>query len=262
MRLSLSNQHNRQSAVSDELRSVLNGETSQARYAIYLAPSPEQALWHFGCNVLGYNAETGEDVPGFRPVSKSVVEWHASTERARVYGFHATLKAPFRLASEFQERELVQALALLASRINTLSAIPLKLDVLDGNSAGGFLALVPAEPSPAIHTLEQLVVREMDRFRAPLTDAEIARRNPSALSSRQRQHLDQFGYPFVFEDFQLHFTLSDRLAEAQQVRLELQAVLNTIDDAPAISVDHLALFRQPSQQERFRVIARVPLRSS
>jgi hypothetical protein len=54
-------------------------------------------------------------------------------------------------------------------------------------------------------------VREFDGFRAPLTPEDRARRNPSALTPRQCDYLDRFGYPYVMEDFRFHMTLTGRI---------------------------------------------------
>ncbi len=68
------------------------------RYAVYLAPPCDSVLWRFGSAVVGYDADSGLDCPppdlaGFAPE-----DWHVLTEEPRRYGFHGTLKAPFRLA--------------------------------------------------------------------------------------------------------------------------------------------------------------------
>jgi hypothetical protein len=69
-------------------------------------------------------------------------------------------------------------------------AVRLKVASLDG-----FLALVPAEPSPELDDLAAACVREFDRFRAPLTEEDRARRRPERLSERERAYLDRWGYP-------------------------------------------------------------------
>ena len=67
------------------------------RYAIYYAPRPEEALWRFGSAIIGYDAETGFDLPS-PAITPSRDEWRRFSEEPRRYGFHATLKAPFHLA--------------------------------------------------------------------------------------------------------------------------------------------------------------------
>jgi hypothetical protein len=242
------------------------------RYAIYLAPRPDTALWEFGSAVLGYDAETGQDVYGFGLPSLPAAQWRHQTQRARSYGLHATLKAPFRLAVNTHEVQLVEALEDFALTRNAILNLPLVLRVLGPSDSAeeqaggatpavsGFLALVPVVASPAIAQLEDETVRRFDMFRAPLTDAEIARRNPSKLSQQQRRNLADFGYPYVLEDYRPHFTLSDRLDNAETLARELGEVMAAQTGEPEISLLDLVLFKQLSPTERFRVFARMPLR--
>ena len=79
------------------------------RYAIYYAPDPASALWLFGSSVLGYDARTGRNVPLLAPAGISLADWEMATTDPRRYGFHATLKAPFRLALGMSEAALLDA---------------------------------------------------------------------------------------------------------------------------------------------------------
>jgi 2'-5' RNA ligase len=232
-------------------------ETS--RYAIYLAPKPDTALWQFGSRILGYDAATGLDVPGFSLPFVAEDLWHQLTARARQYGFHATIKAPFRLRSGFGEQELISALAAFAAKQKPLPDVQLQLSIMDENAAGGFLALTPHQPCSLLHQLETATVEAMDPFRAPLTDIEIAKRNPEKLTERQNHYLARYGYPFVMEEFRAHFTLSDRLAGAKNAADELNDVMNADLGVPILKLDELVLFKQSSPGARFSIIARLPL---
>ncbi len=121
--------------------------------------------------MLGRDAETGEAVPGFAPARLAAEDWRAMTAEPRRYGFHATLKAPFRLSaraaaptnSKPPSRQLAAVVARLRSR-------PAARVHACGFSGGGFVALTPARRSPALRELEARAVRELDAFRAPLTE--------------------------------------------------------------------------------------------
>jgi 2'-5' RNA ligase len=230
------------------------------RYALYLAPPADSALWRFGSLVLGHDAETGRDLPGFELPSLHAPQWSAGTTRARTYGFHATLKAPFRLAANTHEVELVEALEDFAANELPIEALALRLAIIDAEDGRGFIALVPQAANAALSALERRAVLTFERFRAPLTDEEIARRDPAALSPRQRRNLAEFGYPYVFEDFQPHFTLSDRLPNAAQLRSELERQMQADAVKPEIEIDQLVLFRQTAPGERFRVFVRAPMK--
>ena len=86
------------------------------RYAVYVAPPPESALWRFGSAVVGRDAASGEAQLGFAPDGFDATAWRSMTTKPRRYGFHATIKAPFRLADEASLSDLSTALAELAHR--------------------------------------------------------------------------------------------------------------------------------------------------
>ncbi len=66
-----------------------------ARYAVYWAPEPATELARFGARWLGRDAETGQRTTAL--AAGLPLSWERATEEARLYGFHATLKPPFRL---------------------------------------------------------------------------------------------------------------------------------------------------------------------
>jgi hypothetical protein len=98
----------------------------------------------------------------------------------------------------------------------------------------GFLALRPRGVESELRDLAGAVVRAFDPLRAPLSEADIARRRKARLSARQDAQMLQWGYPFVFEDFHFHMTLSGRLddARAQQAMPILQALVTPVLPRP------------------------------
>ncbi len=130
------------------------------------------------------------------------------TEEPRRYGFHATMKAPFRLDEKHSESDLLSALMHFSS-----SAAPVVIPRLKLHALGPFFALVPDEPVAALNQLANDVVVAFDRFRAPLSEVEIARRRPERLSEAQRHNVERWGYPYVFEEFRFHMTLTGPVEE-------------------------------------------------
>ena len=188
-------------------------------------------------------------------------QWHKATSRARTYGFHATLKAPFRLDKNSDEQALIEGLFSFAAAQHALPEIPLHLAVLDETEVGGFLALVPIEPYTPLRNLEVATVKQLDHFRATLSENEITKRNPASLTGRQAQYLADYGYPYVLEEFRAHFTLSDRLPNAFALKNELNDLLIGHVGAAGITIDELFLFKQPTPETRFQIVARAPLRA-
>jgi putative phosphonate metabolism protein len=173
------------------------------RYALYFAPA-EGPFATAAARWLGRDAVTGADR---LPIDPAL--W-ALTQSARRYGFHATLKAPFRVADGQNLEALIAAMEDFAATQAAVTLDGLQLAALDG-----FVALIPHGETTALDTFAARVVRDFDFFRAPLTEADIARRNPAGLSARQRGYLDRWGYPHVMDEFQFHMTLTDRLSADQ-----------------------------------------------
>lgn len=226
------------------------------RYAVYLAPSPDSALWQFGSRVVGYDAVTGEDLPPLDLAGFDAQSWRELTAEPRVYGFHGTLKPPFRLAEGVSETDVIAAFTELAGRCHAFELPP-----LDVKGIGSFVALVPSAPTPVLNDLAAELVVQLDHLRAPLTAGEIAKRRPDRLSERQMRLLEDYGYPYVMEEFRFHMTLSGSLEADAAVHVQ-----NTLADAFAASgahlplrVEDLALFRQEAPGARFRQLARAPL---
>jgi len=225
------------------------------RYAIYYAPERGSRLDRFGAELLGYDAYEGIDVPF--PAIELPADWHQMTQDPRKYGFHATLKPPMALAPGCSEDELIAACAAFAG---TPRAIPLIEPIVD--TISGFSALVPSTGSPTLEDLAADCISTFDRFRAPLTDADRARRNPPRLTPRQRDYLERWGYPYVMEEFRFHMTLTGRLDTARTSPLAILRERFRSINVGNLSVDRIVLFRQHSSDQRFRIIGDWPLSAS
>ena len=227
------------------------------RYAIYYASPPLSDLDRFGAHLLGYDAFNGEDLPFADGILQAVPDWLNLTSDPRKYGFHATLKAPMSLAHSRTETELVAACKAFAA---TPRAIPVIRPVV--GSIEGFIALVPSEPPPELIRLAAACVGEFDSFRAPLTDADRARRNPAQLTPAQREHLDRWGYPYVMDDFRFHMTLTGRLGnERREPLLTLLAARFAALELATLPIDRIAVFRQDNAASRFRIVDHWGLRA-
>jgi len=222
------------------------------RYAIYYAPEPEP-LASFGAQWLGWDAETGTPTAPLQlPGLPAPVEQITATPRK--YGFHGTIKPPFRLAQGTTVDALHDATQALARLLP-----PARMSGLALSQLGHFLALTPVGPTTELAALASLIVRELDHFRDPPTDTELARRRPEALSPAQRALLTQWGYPYVMEEFRPHLTLTGRLSapDLAQTHAALAPVLTPILPAP-FEVRSLCLFGEDAEG-RFRNLHRYTL---
>src|SRR5579872_6958585 len=79
------------------------------RYALYFVPAANSDLFRCGSAILGYDCYTGVAADFPEEFEADAAAWAELTAEPRRYGFHATLKAPFRLAPSCTEAELVVA---------------------------------------------------------------------------------------------------------------------------------------------------------
>lgn len=220
------------------------------RYAIYFVPSADSALYRFGAGVLGYDAFTGKALPFADGIEAQIADWKQITVDPRKYGFHATLKAPITLAPGKTENELISAIEAFIQKPHT---IPVITPVV--RAIGSFIAIVPNAPSPDLQTFAADCVTTFDDFRAPLTPEDRARRNVSALTEQQIAYLDRWGYPYVFEEFRFHMTLTGSLpVERRDSVLEVLQKRFAALALSSVTVEHLALLRQSDGASQFTVI--------
>jgi hypothetical protein len=226
--------------------------TPMTRFAVYVAPRPgafatRAAAW------LGWDAARGQtvsqpDLPGLpRPPA-------ALTTDPRRYGFHGTVRAPFRPAEGLGEAEVGAQVEAIAAGL-----APVACDGLALRNLAGFLALTPTGGEAALAALAATVVEATNDLRAPLTDVEIARRRPEFLSSRQRILLARWGYPFVMEEFRFHLTLTEALTddEAAQVAPVLERYFAPVLPRPFV-IEDLCLFGE-DVTGRFHLLHRYAL---
>jgi len=221
------------------------------RYAIYFVAAADSDLHRFGSSVLGYDCYTGADLPRPADLDLEDADWRALTEEPRRYGFHATLKAPFRLAPSRREDELADAVLAFVRAPREIARIAPEVRLL-----GAFTAIVPRAPVAALAALAAACTTEFDQFRAPLSAQERARRDPSRLSERQVSNLDRWGYPYVFDDFRFHMTLTGPLpAERRdEVPGRLRRSFAQAWGERPIAIDRIGLFKQHGADARFRVL--------
>lgn len=229
-------------------------------------------------------------VPGVDPAAPAQArrlraaaeEWFAQhpqiTVHPRRYGFHATLKAPFALAESTTAAELERAVTAFAAQRDAVVLPAVRPVVI-----GSFRALAPSGDLAQVTEFAAEVVRAFEPFRAPLSDADIARRRPETLTPRQREILDEVGYPYSLDEYRLHLTLTDALAgesrddaasdgdgasdgpgaapaSAGDVDAAIRAHFAKFDGVD-IPLTALALFIEPASGQPFRIRSIHPFRS-
>ena len=233
-------------------------QRSTNRYAVYWAPDAQSALGAFGNAWLGRNP-AGEPVArGCASAELTSQEIETLTAAPARYGFHATLKPPFRLARDTDEAALLQAVRSLAAQSPVVPIAQLAI-----KSIGTFIAIVPDPVPDGLSPLADACVRTLDRFRAPASADELARRRNAGLTPEQDRLLRRWGYPYVMDEFRFHLTLSGVINDTAAREGLCQALSGQAADVLGPTVVHdLCVFMEPGPDEPFRLIARYPLKES
>ncbi|MDB5659906.1 MAG: hypothetical protein JWS10_2521 [Cypionkella sp.] len=221
------------------------------RYAVYYAPkagafAEAAAAW------LGWDAQKGCAVG--QPAVALPRSLANITAEPRKYGFHGTLKPPFRLADGVSFDDLSNAVASVAARLH-----PLVMAGLEMVNLQGFLALVPQGDLAPLQALAAEVVGLLEPCRAALSPPEIARRKPDSLTVRQRELLAIYGYPYVMEQFRFHLTLTGTLADAELAAVTRAALAHIKAVLPRpFRLDDLCLFGEDDRGQ-FHLLHRYSL---
>jgi len=224
------------------------------RFAIYFAAPEGSALEAFGRSWIGRDHVTGAPAAPPRIEGLSPARQREVAAFPRHYGFHATLKPPFELAPDRSRDELLAALAGFAATRRRFEAPPVEVQALSG-----FIAFKLSAPSEDMVALAADCVTTFEPFRAPLCASEIERRRAAGLSARQDRYLLAWGYPYVFEEFDFHMTLTGRLGDPERTMvLEALRALALPLAAASLPVDAVSLYEQPDRDRPFRLTARFP----
>lgn len=221
-----------------------------ARYALYFAPRADTPWWSLLSRWLGYDAAAGHAVEPLSVPRTDRETLHRVTAHPRRYGAHATLKAPFRLAAPYAEADLVRAVDDYAAGQSAFALPALRVEQLSN-----FIALTPVHPDARINRIADACTTQFDRFRAPPSAAEMARRLREPLDAGALALLEQWGYPHVLDKYRFHLSLTGTLDdESPQVVETVRDAAREIFDglaAPAPDFDAVCIFRQSAPADGF-----------
>lgn len=270
-----------------------------ARFAIYYAPPRESIWWAAGSTWLGRDAQhrdggepmmdeaaadqrpaheaTADEPPALELAARDrrageapAYEAHAEhpplsgplaelTAAPRRYGWHGTLVAPFRLADGVRADDLLVAVQRWA---RTRSGFSLPVEVA---TLGDFVALRPAsdEGDALMRGLAADALRTFAPLRAAPSVAELERRMAGGrLTERQQALLVEWGYPYVFDEFRFHMTLSNALASAHDCVAIVDWWQREAGRLGPLPVQGVALFVEPAPGEPFVLWQRLAFRTA
>jgi hypothetical protein len=218
------------------------------RYAIYFCPAPASALGALGRDWLGGEAAPN-GIPGI-PLPR----WNELLADVRRYGWHATMRPPFTLSPDVEYDDLRRTIAVVAQSFSP-STITLRLSRL-----GGFLALRPVGEIAAVNSMAAACTEAVETLRAPLVEPEFQRR-VRGLDAIETHYLQRYGYPYVFERYRFHMTLSAPATVEEEHALQRWLALRAAA-VPAARVDALSICVERASGAAFEVLERIPLRKA
>jgi 2'-5' RNA ligase len=206
------------------------------RYAVYYAPAPGSDLALLGDYWL--------------------VRQNPLFEAPRRYGFHATLKAPFRLADGRKEADLLMAVNRLAQDLEAT-----EIGKLEVSRADGFLSLRAQSWPHSAQAIADEVVVSLDHLRAPLTQAELDYRRKNKLTAAEEAMMKTYGYPHVLKEFRFHMTLTSSASPAELINLAAEAEeWFAVPLGQVHHLDRLSVVREPSPGAAFEPVEQFELR--
>ena len=133
------------------------------RYAVYFCPAPDTNWGIAGAQWLGRCAVTGKKNQQLQLSGIDPELFSSLTSHPKRYGWHATLKAPFKLVPEHDVGDLLLKMHQLAKSLK-----PFDLPRLGVSTKGGFLSLRPTEISEQLNDAAAICVRDLHSFALPL----------------------------------------------------------------------------------------------
>ena len=224
------------------------------RVAIYFAPATDSDWWLSGSEWLGRCAVTGLVLPQSPIGGCTAAGFAALTADPRRYGWHATLKAPFKLAPGQTLHSVRSAIQRLCQGRQPFELAPLRVSPL-----GQFLALRPTHAQAELDLLAADCVRQFQPLARALSDDELAKRRQANLTPAQDRLLQDWGYPFVFDQYRFHFSLSGNVqgVDPEALASIRDAASQRFHGLGPCLVDRVSLFIEPAPGAPFRLLDQI-----
>ena len=215
-----------------------------SRYAIYYAPPKGSSLEEFGRYWFGWDPVNAKLINNKHRINylsrfgiKNLINIDKNVLIAKKYGFHGTLIPPFKLNKNYSTNTLFKKTEEIAKKFKRFKFYKFKLKKIND-----FYAFVQNKKNNNINKLSNRLVRELYKFRSPLTKKEIDKRNPSKLSKLQLNILYKWGYPYLMSEFNFHMTLASEVTgnklyfELKKIEKNKEIILNEINNFDKIYI--------------------------
>jgi hypothetical protein len=222
---------------------------TQGRVALYYAPPASSAWWRAGCEWLGRDAESGRE---------TATPTQAFTQSPRRYGWHATLVPPFHCAPDVSLTDVLAAARAWAGSVARFDM------TVRAAELGRFTALRAAHDhdDERLRTLAASALHALAELRATPSRDSIERRIVPGMSERQIALLREWHYPYVFDEYRFHMTLSDSLDDTALRASIVSDWTRRIDTLGPLPIHGAALFIEPEAGAPFSLWQRLPFNNA
>ena len=215
-----------------------------SRFAIYYAPTKGSGLEEFGKQWFGWDPLDAKFINKKQRINylnrfgiKNLKNIDKNVLIAKKYGFHGTLIPPFKLNKNYSTNTLFKKTEDIAKKFKKFKFYKFKLKIINN-----FYAFIQNKKNSDINKLSNRLVKELFKFRSPLTKKEIDKRNPSKLSKLQLNILYKWGYPYLMTEFNFHMTLASEVtgnklySELKKIEKKKEIILNEINNFDKIYI--------------------------
>jgi hypothetical protein len=216
-----------------------------ARVAVYYAPPPGSPWWRDGSEWLGRDAESGREYG---------TSAHSITVAPRRYGWHATIVPPFACAPGVTLTDVLDAARAWAASVARFD-MPVRVAGM-----GKFVALRAAheDDDARLREIAASALQTLRALRAKPSREMLERRIKDGMSERQIALLREWGYPYVFDEYRFHMTLTDSLDDDAVRAAVVAEWTQRIATLGALPMHGAALFVEPEAGAPFTLWQRLP----
>jgi len=218
------------------------------RYAIYFCPAADTALGQLGHHWLAASPHAPE-LSGI-----STERRNALLIKARRYGWHATIRAPFTPLTDVAYDDMRRAVISVA---RVFEPLELRLHL---HRLAGFLALRPDVDDEGPRHLAAACLEALMPLCTPLSNEVLLRRS-AGLDADEINLLRNHGYPYVMERYRFHLTLSAPATEAEESIMR-QWLTPRVAELPSTRLDALSICREVTPGGAFEWVERIPLHTA
>ena len=184
------------------------------RLAIYYIPADHSPLGLAAAKWLGRSSSSLTDIDYQAPEAISLKRYREIIATPFHYGFHGTIKPPFRLASGVSVDQVVRRLHSFAANCQGFTLPSLAVTYMHN-----FFCLRPSHSCKALDQLAADAVILFDEFRRPSDEAELTRRRSAGLTPGQEKSLQKWGYPYLIDEYRFHLTLTGKISNGQEKQI-------------------------------------------